>query len=169
LIVNGSSLAGPGQTISVDGSAVELGNLALFGGAGDDALTGGASADRLHGAGGQDDLTGGGGADIFQYRAAAESISDAPDGIDDFEPGLDLVDLRLIDANTLVEGDQAFSWIGAEAFGGDGAASAGQLRAYRDGATWFVEGDTDGDGIADLVIVLTLPFDAELSHGDFLL
>jgi hypothetical protein len=35
--------------------------------------------------------------------------------------------------------------------------------------TWFIEGDTDGNGAADLVIVLALPLDTKLGFGDFLL
>ncbi|HEX9946101.1 MAG TPA: RTX toxin, partial [Allosphingosinicella sp.] len=60
---------------------------------------------------------------------------------------------------------QAFAWIGSAAFTG----SAGQLRAFEQSGTWFVEGDTDGDGSADLVIALTLQGTAPLGAGDFLL
>ena len=56
----------------------------------------------------------------------------------------------------------------ADAFSGDGAASAGELRAYRDDDTWFVEGDTGGDGSADLVIAVILPPSCEMRFGDFL-
>ncbi|MGZ8308168.1 MAG: calcium-binding protein, partial [Allosphingosinicella sp.] len=60
-----------------------------------------------------------------------------------------------------------FTWIGANAFGGSGAASAGQLRAYQDGGSWVAEGDTNGDGTADLVIQLTVT-GGPLTQSDFL-
>jgi hypothetical protein len=87
------------------------------------------------------------------------------DRILDFTPGTDKVELDRIDANALVAGNQAFSWIGSSAFTG----SAGQLRAYEQGGSWFVEGDVNGDGSADLVIALTLQGPAPLGAGDFLL
>ena len=90
------------------------------------------------------------------------------DHILDFAAGTDKIELTRVDANTFVAGDQAFSWIGANAFTGSGAASAGQLRAYQNGNNWFVEGDTNGDGAADLVIQLTVTGGA-LAQSDFLL
>ena len=85
------------------------------------------------------------------------------DHILDFAAGTDKIDLGRIDADTLTAGDQAFSWIGSNAFSG----SAGQLRAYQDGANWVVEGDTDGNGAADLVIRITVG-GGPLAQGDFL-
>ena len=169
LIVNGSSLDKPGQTISVDGSYILDGNLILFGGAGDDILIGGAGTDLLVGGGGQDLLAGGDGADTFRYGAASDSPCYCfADAILDFEVGLDRIDLHSIDANSLAAGDQAFHWIGADEFSGDGAASAGELRAYFDQDAWFVEGDTDGDGSPDFVLAVVTAPDTELSFGDFL-
>jgi Bacterial cadherin-like domain/RTX calcium-binding nonapeptide repeat (4 copies) len=170
LIVNGSSLVSATQTFSVDGSDVVGGNLVLLGGPGNDTLAGGAGNDLLWGNWGADILTGGGGADIFQYRSTADSTANAADHILDFHPGADLIDLRLIDANTAVEGDQAFQYVGTE-FSGNGdpsAASAGELRIYQSDGTWYAEGDVDGDGLADIRIAVTLPADTELSYGDFL-
>ena len=166
LIVNGSSLK-EDQSIAVDGSWVVDGNLILFGGAGGDILIGGAGADLLVGGGSPDLLAGGCGADIFRFAAASDSSGD-PDVILDFEVGLDLIDLRSIDADTIAEGDQAFHWIGDGEFSGEGAASAGELRAYRHEFGWFVEGDTDGDGLADFFLDVGTPPESELSFGDFL-
>ncbi|HEX8224309.1 MAG TPA: Ig-like domain-containing protein [Allosphingosinicella sp.] len=163
LIVNGSALADPEQTISVDGSGVKEGKLILFGGAGRDTLIGGGGGDLIEGGAGGDSLTGGGGADIFRYAEASTGH------VTDFTPGEDRIDLRLFDADSQEEDVQAFRWIGSETFSGKGAASAGELRVYRNDGTWFAEGDTNGDGKADLVIALTLPLDAKLSLGDFLL
>jgi Ca2+-binding RTX toxin-like protein len=163
LIVNGNSLTDPSQTLSVDGSAVQGGTLTLFGGAGNDTFKGGAGADLLYGGGGRDNLTGGAGADLFQLRAASESTVANPDRILDFQAGADKIDLRLVDANSALSGDQAFTFIGANAFNG----TAGQLRAYQSAGTWFVEGDTDGNGVADFALAVTAS--APLGQGDFLL
>jgi hypothetical protein len=102
---------------------------------------------------------------VFQYNNSAESTASSMDQILDFAAGSDRIDLGRIDADTLAAGNQAFSWIGSNAFTG----SAGQLRAYEQGGTWFVEGDTNGDGAADLVIALTLQGPTPLSASDFLL
>jgi hypothetical protein len=87
------------------------------------------------------------------------------DEIIGFTSGTDKLDVSLIDANSLAAGNQAFTWIGSSAFGGSGAASAGQLRAYQSGGSWFVEGDTNGDGTADLVIELAGA--TPVASGDF--
>ncbi|HYJ83661.1 MAG TPA: M10 family metallopeptidase C-terminal domain-containing protein, partial [Allosphingosinicella sp.] len=139
----------------------------LFGGRADDTLKGGANADLIHGNLGVDHLTGGGGADIFRFDSTAESASrSAFDQILDFTPGTDKVDLSRIDADSLAAGDQAFTWIGHNAFSG----AAGELRVdNHNGTGWFVEGDTDGDQVADLVIFLQLQGPVPLGAGDFLL
>jgi hypothetical protein len=168
LIVNGSSLDKEGQTIVIDGSDVLNANLILFGGANGDTLTGGAGTDLIVGGGGDDDLSGGAGADVFRFDAVSDSTPNGADTIHDFEVGLDLIDLRRIDADETAPGDQAFHWIGPAAFSGQGAASAGELRAYQVEGGWFVEGDTNGDGSADFVLAVATPLDTELSFGDFL-
>jgi len=168
LILNGNSLTDPSQTMSFDGHAVTGGSLNLFAGAGNDTLIGGAGADLLYGAGGRDVLTGGAGADLFQYRSTSDSTAAGTDSILDFQSGVDKIDLHFIDADTAAAGDQAFHWIGSTAFTGAGAASAGELRAFENAGNWFVEGDTDGNGVADLVIQLTAPA-APVVQGDFLL
>ncbi|HEX8224311.1 MAG TPA: calcium-binding protein [Allosphingosinicella sp.] len=161
LIVNGSSIPG-GQQVIIDGRGVHGGNLTLFAGGGHDILTGGDGADLIVGGGGADSLTGGAGADTFRYDAASDSIGLA-DLIGDFQSGLDRIDLSRIDADANSDGNQAFTWIGSNAFSG----SAGELRTYEDGYRW-VEGDTDGDGAADLVIVLQVGT-PPLVAGDFIL
>jgi Ca2+-binding RTX toxin-like protein len=162
LIVNGSSIPG-GQQVIIDGRGVHGGNLTLFAGGGHDVLTGGDGADLIVGGAGADSLTGGGGADTFRYDAASDSVGLA-DLIGDFQSGLDRIDLSRIDADTIAGGNQAFSWIGSNAFSG----SAGELRTYEADGYRLVEGDTDGNGLADFVIgfqVGTSP----LVQGDFLL
>ena len=149
LIVNGSSIPGGGQVVHIDGSGVHDGNLILFGGGGHDVITAGDGADLIIGGGGQDSLAGGAGADVFRYDAVSDSPAGATDLIADFQPyGIDKIDLSRIDANSLAEGDQAFTFIGASAFSG----VAGQLRFREDGIYRYVEGDTNGDGTADFAI-----------------
>ena len=46
------------------------------------------------------------------------------DQILDFTPGTDKIDLSRIDANSLVAGDQAFNWIGSNAFSGTAGPAA---------------------------------------------
>jgi serralysin len=162
------------ETLDFDGSAEKDGFFTVYAGSGADTLAGGERADEIWGRGGADMIRGGLGADIlrggegsdvFDYDDVAESTAAARDSILDFTSGSDRIDLSGIDANILAEGDQAFTWIGTSAFGGSGAASAGQLRVYESGANWIVEGDVNGDGIADLVIQLPI---GALDQGDFL-
>ena len=124
----------------------------LFGEAGDDQIAGGGGNDRLVGGAGADELLGGADADSFVFTAIAETpIGIARDTIDDFQQGTDHIDLSAIDANVLASGDQAFTFIGASAFTHAGA----QLRQTGDGAgNTVIEGDVQGDGVADFQILL---------------
>ena len=58
-------------------------------------------------------------------------------------------------------GDNAFSFIGAGAFGG----VAGQLRSYSSGGNNWVAGDVNGDGVADF----TIQTNVLLASSDFIL
>ncbi|MET1112401.1 MAG: Ig-like domain-containing protein [Allosphingosinicella sp.] len=164
LTVSGALLTA-GETMTVDGSRESDGTLRLFGGASNDTLIGGAQGDLILGGLGGDEISGGGGADSFRYQAAAESVNGSADHILDFTPGTDRIELDRIDADSLTAGDQAFTWIGSDAFSG----TAGELRAYDSGPVWLVEGDIDGDGLADFVISLTLLGQTPLGAGDFVL
>jgi Ca2+-binding RTX toxin-like protein len=164
LTVSGTFL-GSGETMVVDGSLETDGSYRFFAGKADDVLKGGANNDLLLGNLGADQLTGGGGADTFRYDSTADSTAASLDHILDFTPGTDKIELSRTDANTLVAGDQAFTWIGSNAFSG----VAGQLRAFQQGGEWIVQGDANGDGAADLVIALTLQGPTPLGAGDFLL
>jgi Ca2+-binding RTX toxin-like protein len=141
------------------------GNDKLEGGDGDDLLKGGVGNDKLIGGLGTDTLFGNGGADKFIF-ALGDSTTAATDTIADFKHSqLDKIDLRLIDADTGLGGDQKFHFIGGAGFTGNHAAgAAGQLRF--DTASHLVEGDTDGDGNADFAIHVNV---AHLVKGDFLL
>lgn len=144
----------------------ELGNM-IWAGGGGDQISGGDGADELRGNGGNDvidggdgddlivggsgidHLTGGGGADEFRFSPWTSSTG-AADTISDFVPGVDRIDLAGVDASFWVAGDQAFTFIGTHAFSG----AAGELRYEYDGVATSLTGDTDGDGVADLMIIL---------------
>ena len=111
----------------------------LRGGNGDDALRGGAGDDLLFGGDGDDFLNGGIGNDTFAFNEGGLG-----DQINDFESGSDTIDLSGIDADSTVDGNDAFTFIGDDAF----SNQAGELR-YEGG---FLQGDMDGDGTADLII-----------------
>ncbi len=136
----------------------------LIGGAGNDTISGGAGNDVLRGDAGHDILTGGAGADTFDFNAISESgvLASTRDVITDFTHNAtlalsDRIDVSTIDANGTVAGDIAFSWLGSAAFNGH----AGQLhyRVENPAGTvndkTIVEGDINGDKVADFHIELT--------------
>lgn len=123
----------------------------MYGGSGSDTLRGDAGRDVLIGGGDADKLSGGGGADVFRFETVGHSRAgnDSRDEIRDFNAARDVIDLRAIDADTTRGGNQAFDLIGTAAFG-----SAGDLRVTRQDDLWRVQGDVDGDGTADLEILV---------------
>jgi Ca2+-binding RTX toxin-like protein len=132
----------------------------LVAGAGNDILHGGAGNDLLFGSLGRDLLAGGSDADTFVYRAAAESPRGAlRDVVQDFQHGVDHINLVALDANLALAGDQAFTFVGARAFSG----VAGEL-SYRAG---LASADMNGDRIADLEIMIANH--AVLTQEDFVL
>ena len=127
---------------------------------GDDHIFGRGGDDVIHGGEGRDLLDGGAGGDRFAFEAVGESRTGAArDRIEGFERGLDLIDLRGIDADETRAGNQRFEWVGER--GGAFEGVSGQLR-FKDGV---LKGDTDGDGRADFAIKITGSFAA----GDVLL
>ena len=134
--------AGPGNDLLMGKEGTDL----LFGQAGDDTLDGGASDDLLLGGLGCDRLTGGAGQDRFVFRNRTESAVGADrDVITDFRAGIDIIDLKPIDANLNRPGNNRFEFIGSDAF-----SAAGQLRF----AAGILSGDVNGDGTADFEIAL---------------
>ncbi len=110
-------------------------------------------------------LTGNGGSDSFVYRSALHSTASAQDWIVDFRLG-DLIDLAGIDAQA-GGGNDAFAYIGSNAF----TNQAGQLRAEQTQTpgTWLVQGDIDGNGSADLQLLVTVSDAHQLTQADFVL
>lgn len=124
-------------------------NDTLLGHAGADTLRGSAGNDWLNGGTGADSLTGESGADRFVYLANAESSVGSADTIADFSQiDGDRIDLAKSDANTLLAGNQAFSWIGEATF----SSTAGELREVVGLSITSIFGDVNGDGNADFAI-----------------
>lgn len=138
----------------------------LYGGRGNDLLVGSTANDVLYGEDGNDkilghtgmdELWGGAGADTFYFTSI-----DGTDRIGDFERGSDKIDVSGIDANTSVQGVQAFSFIGTALF----TNTPGQLRVFQDtDGKFYVAGDVNGDGVADLLIDLG---SVQVGNGDFI-
>ena len=125
----------------------------LTGKAGADTLLGGAGDDTLTGGSGRDLCTGGAGADTFVFgQGDFGGVTRAMgDRITDFRPRqADKIDLSAVDANSLMVGDQAFTFISREHF----HHRAGELRLILGTHETTLFGDTDGDAIADFRIVL---------------
>jgi len=160
-------LSGEGGKDTLYGGA---GRDMLFGGDDNDVLDGGAGDDKLVGGRGYDNLTGGEGRDRFYFSSIVEIGKGANrDVITDFAARAvagsnnDLIDLSEIDANSGKWGDQSFKYIGTNAFSRD----VGQVRYLHDGGRTIVEGDVNGDRIADFQLELTGVL--ELRAADFVL
>lgn len=117
----------------------------LYGTAGVDTIQGNGGNDVLYGRGAADRMSGGRGSDRFVFESAGSAHKDV---VTDFTTGADKLDLRDIDANTLLKGNQKFSWLDEGAF----THSAGQLREYQLDGKHYVAGDVNGDGVADFTI-----------------
>ena len=126
----------------------------LLGGGGNDTLIGGAGNDRLLGGSGADNLTGGGSGDTFVFLLGDSSAASGQhDRITDFVSGADFIDLSGYDAISSTGGYDQFKFISTAAFHG----TAGELNYFYDsaGAVTTLQGDTNGDGVADFAIDLT--------------
>ena len=139
---------------------IRAGNLA-------DTINGGDGNDKLIGFYGSDILTGGAGADQFRYLFAGDSgIGAAADRITDFLSGTDRLNFALLDADPVAAGRQALTYIDTAAFSATGAA---QVRYGVSGADLLVQVDLDGNGTADMEIVLQGAGTQSLTSGDFML
>ncbi|WP_198378199.1 calcium-binding protein, partial [Neoroseomonas rubea] len=155
LMLLGTVVEGNGNALAnrITGNAS---NNILRGADGADLLLGGDGSDTLIGGNGSDTMTGGAGNDVFRLNAAAQSTTAAPDVITDFAntAGVgDRIEFTLIDANPLLGGDQPFTYIGDQAFT---AGLPGRVR-YTDlgGGDYRIEGDIDGNAVADFAIRVT--------------
>jgi Ca2+-binding RTX toxin-like protein len=132
----------------------------ITGTAGNDTMNGNLRANTITSRAGNDVMTGGGRGDTFVFSnldvtnnansSAATSLY--TDTITDFSAAQgDIIDLRGIDANSAVAGDQAFTLLGA----GQQFTAAGQARLVVNGANSTLELNTTGATGADFAINLT--------------
>ena len=132
----------------------------LRGGGGNNSLSGLDGNDILEGGTGKDNMSGGAGIDTFRFTSALQSSVGTADELLDFTSGTDKIDLVLIDARSGTPGDDAFTWIGANAF----SNTAGELRAQAFGSTIHIFGDINGDSVADFEIIANT---TTIAAGDF--
>ena len=112
----------------------------MFGSAGRDILNAGSGNDTVAGGEGQDRLTGGMGRDVFVFANRGASPANAADMITDFVNGQDLIDVSNLN----------LSYIGRKGFRDDH-----QLRWDHQARNTHITADLNGDGRADLKIILT--------------
>ena len=136
----------------------------LIGNSGANALSGAGGNDQLRGGLGVDILTGGANSDTFVFVTVAETGTTAGtrDVIADFVQGTDRISVYSIDANSVGgTANDAFTFVGAF------SNVAGQLTTITDGGNTVVQGDVDGNSVADFQIQLTGLF--TLNAADFIL
>ena len=141
VLIGGARIEGRGGAASEEIEGNAAGNR-IAGGHGRDRLDGDGGGDILDGGFGRDILVRGRGADVFLCRDARAVNGDR---VLDFGHGADRIDLAAIDAAPRA-GDQAFDFIGANAFSG----RAGELAML----AGRLAGDIDGNGAADFAILL---------------
>lgn len=131
------------------------GNDTLDGGAGTDTLDGGIGDDTLFAQDGGDTLIGGDGADViwggaggdrFMYTAVSNSAVGNSDTIMNFGNS-DVINLSAIDANSALDGDQAFALVNTS------SGAAGEAWTTTDGTYTHLFVDVDGGG-ADMEIIV---------------
>jgi Ca2+-binding RTX toxin-like protein len=120
------------------------GNNSIHGLAGDDTLIGGAGNDKLAGAGGRDVMRGGFGADTFEFFAGSDAAT-RPDVILDFSRSQGDRIVLNADADTALDGDQAFSFGGFDTTPESGELSLVAARGYT-----LVRCNTDADAAVEI-------------------
>ena len=127
---------------------------------------GGSGNDRIEGYAGHDRLTGFTGADRFVYSSLGESpVGAMRDVITDFGSAEgDRIDVSAIDARAHLPGNNAFKFVGFDAFSGEG-----QIRVIQSGFSTIIAFNTSGAGGAEMQIELD-PFLAfNLATSDFVM
>ena len=142
------------ENLTLDGSGNISGtgnalNNVIIGNSGNNTLTGGAGSDILMGGLGHDKMTGGTGNDVFVFNGLAEmgTTQATRDLITDFEHNVDKIDLSSL-SHTLPDG---WDFLGGANF----SHRAGELHQEASGSLTVIEGDMNGDGIADFQIAFT--------------
>lgn len=180
-----SSVGGlKGNMVIAQGTVIEkaiggAGNDRLLGNGSDNVLSGGSGNDVLRGGAGRDFLVGGAGHDRFDFDYASYSPNSArcdviagpasggPAFLNAGKADGDVIDLRDIDANTELAGNQAFTFYK----NGGGGGEIGTLRCVSIGSTTVVLGYSDDHAGADLRIDIRdgTVFASAYDKADFLL
>jgi Ca2+-binding RTX toxin-like protein len=122
-----------------------FGGFTIAAGAKIENARGGSGADIIVANEWVNELTGGAGADVFRFHQV-----NAGDRITDFGNGADTLDLSAIDARRSTAADEAFILVAAF-----GKKEGELLLAYDSAANATrVQGDVNGDGIADFELLL---------------
>ena len=150
------------------GSGNQRGNV-ITGHDGADTLRGLAGTDTLIGGRGRDVLYGGTEADVFLYGSLTDTgtTSSTRDLVADFSRGLDRIDFSAIDARANVHGNDVFRFIGAKDFSGLSGELHYVNRTIGGISSTIVEGDVNGDRLADFQIELSGRY--ALITSDFIL
>jgi len=158
-LVNGTEVWSNATITDVSASVTELHLL----GKGKAGLHGADSGQAMYGNAARNTFEGNGGADDFVFsKGTTGKTEKKADIVADFsQADKDTIDLGGWDANSKQKGNQDFDFIGGEKFHGD----AGELRFVQDGGDTWIQGDTNGDRKADLLI--QLEGTVTLVAGDF--
>lgn len=132
------------------------GNDVIDGRGGSNTLDGGDGNDLLVSRGLMDRLIGGTGADTFSFASLASGQEHI---IDDFQSGIDRIDLRTMSQMEQSSYGRPLSYIAGDAFSG----IAGQVRFESGNLTYDLNGDMVADGIVHMTGITTL-----LPTSDFL-
>ncbi|MFT4953929.1 MAG: Ca2+-binding RTX toxin-like protein [Brevundimonas sp.] len=143
--------------VSFDARTAHIENIQLLGSTNinavsndlDNIIVGNNGDNIIIGNGGVDYMTGGSGSDTFKYNLQSDSNYSDYDRIMDLGSG-DFIDLRNIDANSNVAGNQVFDLVD------ELTGEAGQVALNWNESAGFtvLSADIDGDGVADMRIVL---------------
>jgi Ca2+-binding RTX toxin-like protein len=129
-------------------------NDTVWGMDGNDILRGENGIDTIYGGAGLDHLYGGSGADVFRWDATNETglTAATADMIHDFNRlESDEFNLTAIDADVFAAGNQAFTFIGTDAFSG----TPGEIRYYHSGGNTYIEMQTGMAADVEGVIMLS--------------
>lgn len=138
------------------------GNDTLRGGNGDDFIDAGTGADWISGGPGADEIYLGNDRvrDTVAYQALEKVTAGRADVLHQFNAEHDLLDLRVLDANAALAGDQAFKFSGS-------SAAVNSVWFVRTATGLQVRADANGDATVDLQININNVF--SLSADNFLL
>lgn len=128
----------------------------LDGGSGDDVLEGGNGRDTLIGGQGEEILRGGSLGDTFVFNDVSESNLTTMDtivGIDGVGVSSgDVIDVSGIDANVLLGGNNAFTFLGLQTTAYALSFGAGALWVENAGGPTLLFGNTDNDAVIEFAV-----------------